>query len=173
MFTLAALYIFFYVLTLAQIMWFCQMHNLAKNVTQMSFTNVWKGTSIYISRGWVLKFLIIQLSGLPPVFVFFIKINLIALTLKLLSPFLQVIIFINLLLSMFFYLQIFSTTNATPSKELLKDLLQDTSMVDSTKWSYNKNKYNFYLFFTSTLFFSLFSFIFFFDLFVIIIAFLY
>jgi hypothetical protein len=46
-------------------------------------------------------------------------------------------------------------------------------MVDSTKWSYNKNKYNFYLFFTSTLFFSLFSFIFFFDLFVIINAFLY
>lgn len=171
MFTLVVLYIFFYILTIAQIMWFCQLHGLTKNLTQMSFTNVWRGLTTYVKGGWVLKFLIIQLSGLPPVFVFFIKVNLISLSLKFASPFLQLLIFINLLLSMFFYLQIFSTTSDMPSKAILKDLTQGVSIMKRGELTQSRRKYNFYLFFCFVLFVNLFSFIFFFDFFVIISAF--
>lgn len=138
----------------------------------MSFTNVWQGITNYVDRGWVFKFLIIQLSGLPPVFVFFLKVNLIALSLRYTSIILQVLIFINLLLGMFFYLQIFSTTGDHFSSNTLKMLVKDTSLIEAKRLDSSKKKYNFYLFFCTVSFISFFSFVFFFDFYIIMYAFL-
>ena len=171
LFTLTLLYILYYILNLIQILWYFEAHKLIKSLTQLSFSNAWQGISNYVANGWVFKFLILQLAGLPPFFSFFLKVNLLSLSLKYTNIFLIILIFCNLLMSVFFYLQIFSTTNVIHSKLILKTLASESSMIDAKKESRSMRKYNFYLFFCTMTFFSTFSIIFFFDLFAIVYAF--
>ncbi len=171
MFTLTILYILFYIITLVQILWYLEAHKFISSFTQLSFTNAWQGVANYAYCGWVFQLLLLQLSGLPPVFIFFLKVNLLALSLKYTTIFLQVLIFINLLLSMFFYLQIFNTTSDNMSKQNLKLMARDSDLT-SINLKTSIKKYNFYLFFTTVLFFSMFSFIFFFDFYVIVYSFI-
>lgn len=171
MFTLTVLYILFYILTLIQLLWYFEAHKLTKSLTQLSFTNAWQGISNYVANDWVFKFLILQLAGLPPVFAFFIKVNLLTLSLKYTNILLIFLIFLNLLMSVFFYLQIFSTTNMVTPKLVLKTLVAESPMLGNKKESDSVRRYNFYLFFCIISFFSFFSVVFFFDLWAIIYAF--
>lgn len=74
-------------------------------------------------------------------------------------------------MSVFFYLQIFSTTNMVTPKLVLKTLVAESPMLGNKKESDSVRRYNFYLFFCIVSFFSFFSVVFFFDLWAIIYAF--
>lgn len=167
MFTLIYLYIVNYLFTTISLFLYFFIYNTSSIITQKSFSQVWSINTSYCRQGWIFKFLIFQLSGLPPVFFFFIKFSFLIASLAYLNLFLYFILFINILLSIFFYLKIFSITNSKISNKLLKDACENNNILsNSAKITVKKiYKYTYYLIFF--LFINFFSIVFYLDIYVI------
>lgn len=162
------LYLLLYVITyLLLISFFFNFFN-SKNIAQHSLTLLLNIIRKYTHWG-IPYFLIFALSGLPPVGLFFIKINFIYYLMYNIGIFNIIIIFINLLLSMIFYLQIFNTGN--------KSIHYTTQTINIFKKSANNPNnsyisssftYNIYYLFIFLFFFNFFFIFFFCDFYLII-----
>lgn len=108
------------------------------------------------------------MSGLPPVFFFFLKFSFLSSSFNYLTLFLVILIFLNLLLSVFFYLKVYSATEVKSSNVLLKKLTADSPLTKTLTKKYAKREYAFTYMAILFIFVSLFSFIFFIDFYFII-----
>lgn len=167
MFTLIYLYILNYLLTTICLFLYFFIYNNSNTIIQKSFSQVWTITTLYSRQGWIFKLLIFQLSGLPPVFFFFVKFSFLVSSLAYLNFFLYLMLFLNILLGIFFYLKIFSVTSVKISNKLLKDACDGNNILDNTKKLTIKNiyKYTYYLIFF--LFVNFFSIFFYLDIYII------
>jgi NADH:ubiquinone oxidoreductase subunit 2 (subunit N) len=167
MFTLIYLYIINYLFTVISLFLYFFIYNTNNNITQKSFSQVWTINTTYCKQTWIFKFLVFQLSGLPPVFFFFVKFSFLISSLTYLNFFLYFVLFLNILLGIFFYLKIFNTTTLKISNKLLKDACENNTIVGNSKKSKVKYiyKYTYYLIFF--LFLNIFSIIFYLDIYVI------
>lgn len=159
-------------LTIISLFLYLIIYNASGSLTQKSFSNVWLISTLYAKQGWVLKFLIFQLSGLPPVFFFLIKFSFLVRLLPYLSFFLIIIVFLNLMLSAFFYLKIFNTTSDKTSNELLKDACVDHAIEDISKKIYVKRVYKYTYYLVCFLFINFFIIFFFIDFYTIVYSFM-
>ena len=172
MFTLVLLYISVYLFTLSLFLFYFHSKNALKSITQFSFTSLWNFINVYYNDSFIFKFLIFQLGGIAPVFTFVLKINLLALSLKYTSLIIQFFIFINLLLGVFFYLEIFFTTASSTNSYMLKIMSKESKILTKNLKKYTDFKYKFYFFFFIFFFFFGCGFFFFFDIFMLIDAFI-
>ena len=148
------------------------IYNASGSLTQKSFSNVWILSTLYAKQGWILKFLIFQLSGLPPVFFFLIKFSFLLVLLPHTTFFLIIIVFLNLLLSVFFYLKIFSATNDKTSNIILKEGCADCEINEISKKIHVKRVYKYSYYLILFLFINFFSIFFFLDFYIIVYSFM-
>lgn len=167
MFTLIYLYILNYLLTTVCLFLYFFIYNNSNTIIQKSFSQVWTIATLYSRQGWIFKFLIFQLSGLPPVFFFFVKFSFLISSLVYLNFFLYLMLFLNILLGIFFYLKIFSTTNAKISNKLLKDACDGNNVLDNSKKITIKNIYRYTYYLIFFLFINFFSIFFYLDIYII------
>lgn len=172
MFTFVVLYMITYALILTFILIFIRLHNVNKNVSQLSFNMFWQNLNIYVSSTWTFKWLFFQLSGLPPVFFFFLKFNILFHIMKHSSFFLQLLVFLNLLLGMFFYTQIFGVTNRVYSSFFLKTFVKNNKILTKNSFVITDKYYTYFNAIHAFLFISFCSFLFFFDIFIIVRTFI-
>ena len=172
MFTQVYLYILFYLLTVLILFYYFFVYRAHNSITQLTFSQIWSATTLYFKQSWIFRFLILQLSGLPPVFFFFLKFSFLLSSFNYLTIFLIVLIFINLLLSVFFYLKVYSATEVKTSNILLKKLTVDSPLSKTLTKKFAKREYAFTYFAILFIFISLFSFIFFIDFYFIVKCFM-
>lgn len=120
------------------------------------------------------KFLNLQTNTVPisritTCFYFFLKFTFVVDILKFATLFVQVLVFLNFLLGMFFYLQIFVTTNKIYVTQTLRRFISESKISLTQKFTEANKKYMFFKSAMWFLFFSLLSFIFFFDIFIILL----
>ena len=133
MFTLAIMYIFIYFQILclfsAYLNNFCNL----KNIQHYSLNTLVSYLKTYSNDSNKFILLVLLLSGLPPVFIFFLKLIFFLKVFSKINFFFQIILFINFFLGMLFYLQIFnSTTNVFFSKTFLKSQTTDNSILSNS-----------------------------------------
>lgn len=144
MFTLVYFYVSIYVVNLILIFFFFYVHRMPSAIVQYNFTTLWALISKYFSQSWIFKALVFQLSGLPPVFFFLCKFNLLLNSLQYVNFFFFLFIFINLLLSMFFYLKVFFNTTGDLTNEQLAFLCANKAILDVQKKKYTNQIYCYY-----------------------------
>lgn len=83
------------------------------------------------------------LSGLPPVGFFIIKFNILLLIYSYINFTAQILIFLNFLLAMFFYLQIFNSLNWNINKEVDLTFLKTNKILQTSKYSSTFKVYKF------------------------------
>lgn len=171
MFTFVILYTVIYIVLLAFILSIIKINNFNMHTSQLSFNVFWQSINLYMSNAWVFKWLFFQLSGFPPVFIFFLKFNFLFSLLKYSSFFIQVLVFINLLLGMFFYIQIFSITSKVYSGFFLKTFVKNNKILQKNSYLITEKYYLLCTMLAYFLFISFCSFLFFFDIFIIFKAF--
>ena len=159
MVTLTAFYTLWYILTLIAIFFYLYCFQIPTNAFFLSNTEFFNAINTYTNRGFLLKLLILQLSGLPPFCFFFIKVGLLTEVSYTSNLFILVLIFLNFFLSTIFYLRIFTVTNHQLSNNTLK-LLATSCIIQSTSTSRFSHKFNFtygtYAFLTLNIFSALF-----------------
>ena len=160
MFTYVVIYICLYFLTLGTLAFFLFVHRANTNCTKWSFVKFLSAYSTYSPYGWVIKFLLLQLGGIPPFFFFVIKMNFVVISLAFVDIFAVILIFLNVLLSMFFYLKVFSTESEHISNETLKELLINSDINTLNTRKVNLRKYYFWMWFYFYLFINIFSVVF-------------
>jgi NADH:ubiquinone oxidoreductase subunit 2 (subunit N) len=164
MFTYVIIYICLYFLTLGTLFFFLFAHRANPDCTKWSFVKFLSAYSTYSPYGWVIKFLLLQLGGIPPFFFFVIKMNFVIMSFAFVDIFLVLLIFLNVLLSMFFYLKIFSSQNEHISNETLKELLIHSDAKTLNTRKVNVRKYFFWMWFYFYVFINMLSVIFLNDL---------
>lgn len=162
MFTYLILYVLFYISVLTFILYFFKIQHYNDTIMQFPTSMVWQNMTLYSGGVWIVKWLFFLLSGLPPVFVFFLKFNFLLSALKYNGLLTQSLIFFNLLMSMFFYLQIFSNTTTLINKRFFKILSKKTLSGEGNVVS-AISKYVFFRLIVAFLFLNFFGFIFFVD----------
>lgn len=167
MFTQIYLYIVTYVLTFLLIFYYFFVHNININIAQKNFTAVWSGLGMYFRQSWLFKFLIFQLSGLPPVFFFFLKFSFLIGSIEYINLVYVALLFLNIILGTFFYLQIFFSTNTKVDNNLLRSFVEDSPILVTTKKVNVKKLYSCTYIIVTFLFFNIFSVFFFLDFYVI------
>lgn len=167
MFTFMILYVIGYFLTLSVLFFYILSYDLTEYVAQNSFTVVWFNLIKYFSNGWVLKFLLLQLSGLPPFFFFFVKFDFLLKSIISITLYLQILLFLNLLVGTFFYLKIFYIKSFKLSNAQLKNSSKNQEILKTNLKKTVNQRYRFWFSFYSYTFFNIFSFIFFCDAYII------
>jgi len=71
MFTYVIIYICLYFLTLGTLFFFLFSYRANSDCTKWSFTKFLSAYSTYSPYSWVIKFLLLQLGGIPPFFFFY------------------------------------------------------------------------------------------------------
>ena len=142
-----------YILTIFLIFLFFFTQKLEATISQVSFSHVWSTFDSYIYGGVTIKVLLLQLSGLPPFFFFFIKLTILLNSIFSVDFFMFFLIFLNMLLSMFFYLRVFTTTNSVFDNSFLKKLCSRTVFFNKTK-IYCNRIFSYYLSFYVFIFFN-------------------
>ena len=143
LFTLLILYIFWYLIIFCIIFFFFKTHLIESDISQLSFKQIFIGTSRLFDRGFVFKFLILHLAGLPPFILFLAKLGLLLKVGQSGNLFLFLLIFINVLLGQFFYLKPFVATVYKQDNHSLK-LFCKKSLIDMPKRKYNLRFYRFF-----------------------------
>jgi NADH:ubiquinone oxidoreductase subunit 2 (subunit N) len=166
-FTYVIIYIVLYLLTLLTIFYYFVTNFPNTNCTNWSFIELLSISSTYFPNNWALKFLILQLSGLPPFFFFVLKFNFLVVASYYVNFFILVLLFINMLLGMFFYLKIFSIQGDHISNENLRKICENRPISKVSKAKHTNREYWFWLFFCLYIFLNIFSVLFFADLFII------
>lgn len=163
MFTFAILYSAFYFILMTLFLFFLQNRGYLACATQLTLNQFWQLLTHYSQFPSVFKIFLIQLAGLPPVYVFFWKVNVLISVLVYAHPLVIGLVAINLLLGVFFYVQFFSHTTKTPSRFLLKKAKSSaTTLSKHSRYCVNDYK----LFFLTLCFLvpTLCGFLFFFDI---------
>lgn len=147
MFTYVIIYICLYFLTLGTLFFFLFAYRANSDCTKWSFTKFLSAYSTYSPYGWVIKFLLLQLGGVPPFFFFIIKLNFVILSFAFVDIFLVFFIFLNILLGMFFYLKVFSLQGEHISNDTLKEFLLNSHVSFSNTRYVTVRKYFFWMWF--------------------------
>lgn len=168
MFTFIVMYTIAYTLILTLILIFVRLYNINTNLSQYSFNVLWQNLGTYVSNTWTIKWLFFQLTGLPPVFIFFLKFDILFAVMRHASFILQLLVFLNLLLGMLFYAQIFTVTAKLYPSFFFKSFVKNNTIISRNDIVHTNKHYFFYNITHSFLFISFCSFLFFFDFFVIV-----
>lgn len=163
MFTFIFLYILFYYITLFFVFFFFNIFNLPKNFLQLNVSDLWQLLSVYMPNSWNFKLLFLQLSGLPPMFFFYIKFNFLLASIEYTTIFIQILIFVNLLCGTFFYLKLFATKNKKILNNNLKLLAENNSILRNNSFERTSVKYKFVYLLFVFFFINFFSAVFFLD----------
>ena len=172
MFTFSLFYIFvYYQLLTVLYLFFCYYVNI-KTLTQLNISTILLFINNYTSHSVKFFILPLLLSGLPPVSFFFIKFAFLINVFSTVSFTVSFLLFINFLLGMLFYLQFFNITKTyTVNKKILLLSNNDSfNILEKQKQHYTTKLYQFWMLYTTVIFFNLFSIIFFFDFFIIMQA---
>lgn len=143
MFTLVLLYILNYSIILLLVFFYLVIQKFNKNCAQSNFVEFLTASCAYSKGTWALKFLILQLSGVPPFIFFYIKFNFFNTSIQYVDFILLILMLINALLGMFFYLKVFSLNTDKYSDESLKNFLRTRN--DLTDTSRDKYIYWFWM----------------------------
>lgn len=165
MFTFIFLYVSFYYITLAFIFFFFSVYNFPKNFLQFNNKKLWQIIDVYLPTPWFFKLLFLQLSGLPPMIFFFIKFNFLLAAIPHTTIIVQLLVFLNTLVSSFFYLNLFSSKNIIVNRDDLKSLTKHNSTIKNNHFNETKLKYNYIYSLLFFYFINFFSIFFFFDIF--------
>lgn len=157
---------FMYIITLVFLLYFLITFKLTTYVAQNSFLVFWSIINTYFKPHWFLKFIFLQLGGLPPFFFFFIKFNFLIVNLGNLIFYLQFLIFFNIVISSFFYIKFFFLKNITLSHWELEKFSKHYSLTDMLGKNSIRKIYNFIFIFYLFVFFNLFSVIFYTDFYI-------
>lgn len=161
MFTIIYVYCIIYIVSLCFIFFFYTTNNLTSNFSKISLSQSISFINNYHNDGWLLKFFILQLSGLPPFFIFFLKLHYLLLVLKHLGLVITILFFLNVLFSMFYYLKLFMVPSLKITNNLLK--LNTVCLLTNVKNKQANKKYFFMILSFIFLFFNCLSFIFLID----------
>lgn len=110
MLTISLMYLMLYVFTLSAFFIFIAAYNGTSATNSVHIKIILMSASKYHPQNFIFKLLFIQLSGLAPSFLFFIKFNFFITCLNTSHLFTVFVIFLNLLLTTFFYLQLVTKT---------------------------------------------------------------
>lgn len=169
--TFCFLYIYIYIITLFFMLLFFITFKITGLFGQINFAVLWQSLNFF-REGWVFKVFILQLAGLPPMFIFFIKFSFLVTSFNVSTIFVCFLILLNLISGMFFYLQIFKLTTAVDKKEILQLITKNSLLRFRNKQNNTNRKFLFILLTTTFLFLNWFSSVFFIDLYVIVNGFL-
>jgi NADH:ubiquinone oxidoreductase subunit 2 (subunit N) len=136
---------------------------------QLSSGRFYQAFINYCSTGYILTFFIMQLSGIPPVFLFVLKFNFLLSLVKIYDFITIVVIVLNVVVSVYFYLQFIGIKTAKLNNRLLNQLIKVD--VKGRNFLFFRNidytrLYGIVIFW----FFTFFGFLFFFYVFVIVSA---
>jgi NADH:ubiquinone oxidoreductase subunit 2 (subunit N) len=142
--------------------------NLNNDIIQFSFQKLITACNNYFTNSFFISSLILCLSGLPPMFIFFLKTSIFINIFTNNNYALLLAVIINSIIGVFFYVYCFNTTN-----------LDNDVLISVSKYNTIANRlvcdvsvYYAHIFIVIILFFNYFGFFFFFDFFVIISSFI-
>lgn len=141
------LYFSIYMLTLAYLLFYFTLCGSVKNLQSLTLNQIWAYHAVFTRFPNIFKFLVLNLSGLPPVFLFFIKFNFLLQSLQVVGLFYQFIIFSFFLINMIYYLQMFNfkqSINLNTTKQLLT-FIRPIENSSSILYSYIYSLYGFFL----------------------------
>jgi NADH:ubiquinone oxidoreductase subunit 2 (subunit N) len=168
MFSLSIMYVLIYCIVFVNLFGIFYCFAINSVISQLNFQKLIGITCKYLTNDSMIFLLIVSLSGLPPFFMFFLKLDvLIYLITRVDYIFIIFVIFI-FILSIFFYVCFFNVFFI--ENELLLLITKDNFFfLRSSLFFY---KYFFYFFINILLFYSYFGFFFFFDFYVILSCFI-
>ena len=166
-FTFCFLYIYIYVITLFFMLLFFITFRITGLFSQINFSVFWQAL-IFFREGWIFKLLILQLAGLPPMFIFFIKFSFLVTAFNISTIFICSLIILNLIGGMLFYLQVFKLSTAVDKKEIIRLMTVNSPIRLRSKQNITNNKFLFSFSIATFLFLNWFSAIFFIDLYVLL-----
>lgn len=157
MFTYIYIYLILYFLVYIYLLVYLSQIYKVLNIEQMYLTYLFTIIKKYSKFNPVIV-LFFLLSGLPPVGFFFVKFNFLLTTYQHTNILFQVLIFSNILLTMFFYLQIFNTNNDSQNLPTLTiNALKGNKVLLQQKQLFSEKKYTLH---TRCIFFIFFNFFF-------------
>lgn len=165
--TFCFLYIYIYVITLFFMLLFFITFKITNLFSQINFAVFWQSLN-YFREGWVFKLLILQLAGLPPMFIFFIKFSFLVTAFNLSTIFICFLILLNLIGGMLFYLQLFKLSTNLNKKEILSLVTKNSILRLRSKQSSTNIKFLFMYLTVSFFFLNWFSGLFFIDIYVLL-----
>lgn len=165
--TFCFLYIYIYVITLFFLLLFFITFKITNLFSQINFAVLWQALNFF-REGWVFKLLILQLAGLPPMFIFFIKFSFLVTAFNVSTIFVCFLILINLIGGMLFYLQLFKLSSAVDKKEILTLITKNSTLRLRSKQSVTNIKFLFMYLTVSFFFLNWFSGFFFIDIYVLL-----
>lgn len=136
-------------------------------ISHINITEFWQALSSY-ANGWFFKVLILQLAGLPPMFIFFVKFSFLVTAFSTSTIFVCFLILINLIVGIFYYLQLFKISANNDDKLLLQVFVSRTPLRLRSQQNNTQSILNFALLFSLYCFISFFSGIFFIDLYILL-----
>lgn len=157
MYAYVFLYIILYMLTLLTLFYFLVINRFSRDCTQWGFVDFWNSCCVYFPDTWALKMILLQLGGVPPFFFFTIKIGFLIVSLAYVSLFVLLLIFVNMLLGMFFYLRIFSLQSNISSNVSLKKFTQNSPIFIRGSKTHAHRLYWFWFLFMAFLFLNIFA----------------
>ena len=165
--TFCFLYIYIYIVTLFFMLLFFITFKITSLLSQINFSVFWQSLSFF-REGWVFKLLILQLAGLPPMFIFFIKFSFLVTAFNISTVFICLLVLFNLIGGMFFYLQLFKLSSAVDKKEIIQLVTKNSLLRLRGKQNATNAKFLFSCLTAIFLFLNWFSAIFFIDLYVLL-----
>jgi hypothetical protein len=111
MFTFSILYSVIYVFVMLSLFCLFISFNLQDSVLQLSCVRLISCYSKYLKQDYVVSALILTLSGLPPTFVFFLKINFLVDILYNTDLIVVILVIFNLIIGVFFYIHFYKFSN--------------------------------------------------------------
>lgn len=129
---------------------------MSENFSKIALPHSVNYINFYLLDGWLLKFFILQLSGLPPFFIFFLKVHYLITALNYLGFTVTILFFFNILFSMFYYLKMFMIPSLKNSDVSLKS--NAFYFYEKLKTKQTKKKYMFIISATLFIFFNCLSF---------------
>lgn len=165
--TFCFLYIYIYVVTLFFMLLFFITFRITNLFSQINFAVFWQALSFF-REGWVFKLLILQLAGLPPMFIFFIKFSFLVTAFNVSTIFICFLILLNLIVGMLFYLQLFKLSSPVQKKEILSLITKNSPLRLRSKQNITNIKFIFIYLTISFFFLNWFSALFFIDIYILI-----
>jgi NADH:ubiquinone oxidoreductase subunit 2 (subunit N) len=165
MYGLSILYLVSYCIIFFSLILIFNSLNFDNCFIQFSLQRLFSGISMYSVNNYLIFILVMLFSGLPPTFIFFLKINIIVIVINNSSYMLLLLIILNSLINVFFYIFFFKQ-----SLVLDNDCLVFFSKNNIFSFYVNTfyNKYLSYYFAIVVMFFSFFGFFLFIDFYLIV-----
>lgn len=172
MFTFSLLYVIFYYQLLYILFIYIKLYFNINTLQQFNFSQILILLKNYSSHTNYFSFIFLLLSGLPPVNFFLLKLIFLITNFQYISFFMQLVLFLNFLLGMLFYLQCFNITNNNYINNInLKKLnMSSMSILVTKRYSNSYYRYIYWVLYISVVSIHIFGFFIFFDVLIIINA---